>query len=347
MGMAKVIGGLADGRMRHSVVALFGEPEIAERLPASVGVYCMRAWSNEPALPWRLGRLIRRVRPTVIHARNWGAWPDTAAARLLGSPRAPLILSFHGLGKAGYMPLRRRMASWALARMATGLFTVSNQSKELMVARWGWPRHKVEVIPNGVDTGRFRPGDKVQNGQRVIVGTVGNLRPVKNHALLIQACADLVRRGVDLEVRIAGEGEERENLTSLAESLGMTDRVALVGRQEDVPGFLHGLDVFVLSSDSEQHPNALNEAMACGLACVATRVGCVEELLDEGRCGKIVPPGEQRPMADAIGRFASDASARRESGSAARRRACERYSVGTMLTAYDGLYERLSRCETR
>ena len=342
MGMAKVVSGLDDGRMRHSVVALTGELAIADRLPASVEVHCMHAWSNEPTLPIRLAGVIRRLRPTVIHARNWGAWPDTAAARLLASPRLPLLLSFHGLGKAGYMPRRRRLASWVLARMATRLLTNNNHSRELMVAKWGWPRQKVEVIPNGVDADRFCPGDKSQNGQRVIVGTVGNLRPVKNHAMLIHACGDLFRRGVDVEVRIAGEGEERENLMSLADSLGMKDRVALVGRVEDVPGFLKELDVFVLSSDSEQHPNALNEAMACGLACVATRVGCVDELLDEDRCGKIVPPGDREQMANAIGELISDRDLRKRLGAAARQRACDHYSLANMLAAYEELYRKLS-----
>ena len=342
LGMAKVVCGLNNGRMRHSVVALTGEPEIADRLPASAEVHCMHAWSNEPALPFRLARLIRRIRPTVVHARNWGAWPDTAAARLLARRKLPLILSFHGLGKAGYMPLRRRLASWVLARMATSLLAVSNQSKELMVAKWGWPCHKVDVIPNGVDTDRFAPAAKDRNGQRVIVGTVGNLRPVKNHALLVQACGDLVRRGVDLEVRIAGEGDERANLVSLAASLGLENRLQLAGRVEDVPGFLRNLDVFVLSSDSEQHPNALNEAMACGLACVATRVGCVDELLCEGRCGKIVSPGDRAQMAAAIGGLISSPSLKKEVGAVARRRACEGYSLQTMLNAYDRLYSRLS-----
>ncbi len=340
--MARVICGLRRNGVRHSIVCLKGEAEIAGVLPATVDIHCLHSRPNEPQLPLRMARLIRRIHPTVIHARNWGAWPDTAVGRLLAWPVVPLVLSFHGLGNAGFMPLRRRLASWMLARTATCLFTVSNQSKTLMVAKWGWPGRRVRVIPNGVDTDRFHPVDRSGRHGRIIVGTVGNLRPVKNHALLVRACGDLVRRGLDLEVRIAGEGEERENLVSLAKKLGLEDRLKLHGRVEDVPGFLHELDIFVLSSDSEQHPNALNEAMACGAACVSTRVGCVEELLDYGRCGRIVQPGDPAEMAAALGDLAKDPARRQRLGTAARQRACDHYSLKRMLAAYDDMYRQAS-----
>jgi len=274
--MARVISGLSDKGMEHSVACLKGEPQIASRLPGETEIHCLHSRPNEPQLPARLARLIRRIRPTVIHARNWGAWPDVAVGRLLAPPIVPLIFSFHGLGQAGYMPLRRRLASRALVRLTTCLFTLSEQSKRMLVTHWGWPEKRVNIIPNGVDTDRFRPAPAPRETDRFVVGTVGNLRPVKNHALLIRACAAAGRSGVDLELRIAGEGAEGTRLLALAESLGFADRLRLVGRIEEVPGFLNHLDLFVLSSDSEQHPNALNEAMACGLASVATRVGCAD-----------------------------------------------------------------------
>ena len=153
--MARVISGLTNSRMRHSVACLKEEPCIADRFPPATEIHCMNSRPNELRLPLRLARLISDIRPTLVHARNWGAWPDSAAACLLARGKTTLILSFHGLGKSNYMPLRRRLASAVLARMAGGLLTVSNQSKELMVAKWGWPRRKIEVIPNGVDTELF------------------------------------------------------------------------------------------------------------------------------------------------------------------------------------------------
>jgi len=342
--MARVICGLSGGEMRHSVVALREEAQIANRLPAGVPVYCMHARPNELRLPLRLARLMRRERPDVIHARNWGAWPDTVAAALLLRRRPPVVLSFHGLGRAGYMPWRRRAASFLLARAARALFTVSEQSKRLMVDRWGWPAAKTRVLPNGVDTKLFTPVERPEGQGPLVVGTVGNLRPVKNQAMLIAACGRLRVAGYDLELRIAGEGPERASLLEQAEAAGMAQHLTLTGRTDDVPGFLQQIDLFALTSDSEQHPNALNEAMACGLPCVATRVGCVDELLDAGHCGRIVAPGDTGALTDAIMELAAAPALRRDLGSRARQRACRHYSLEVMLAGYEKLYREVAGC---
>ncbi len=245
--------------------------------------------------------LIRKIRPDVIHARNWGAWPDMALGRLLATwPPLPFIFSFHGLGKAGYMPWRRRVASKVLVHFTPYLFTVSRQSRDLMVSKWGWPASAHRGDPQ---RRRYDPVLSLTpqpRANRLVIGSVGNLRTVKNHALILNACARLIQEGLDLEIRIAGEGDQREPLLRLADALGISDRLSLPGQIADIPGFLNGLDIFVLSSDSEQHPNALNEAMACGVASIATRVGCVEDLLDNGRCGIIIEPGDVDGLAVAI-----------------------------------------------
>ncbi|MDF1553860.1 MAG: glycosyltransferase [Deferrisomatales bacterium] len=338
LAVARVVSGLDDG-LRHSIACLKGEAEIADRLPRDIDIHFFHARPNEPQLPFRLAQLVRKLRPDVIHARNWGAWPDMALGRLLAWPWVPFIFSFHGLGRAGYMPWRRRAASKLMVRATTHLFTVSRQSRDLMVRHWGWPESRTEVIPNGVDTARFFPAP-APRGARLVVGSVGNLRTVKNHALILKACARLIEEGIDLELRIAGEGNQREPLTRLAEELGVTDRLQLPGRVEDIPAFLNGLDLFVLSSDSEQHPNALNEAMACGVAAVGTRVGCVEDLLDGGRCGRIVEPGDVDGMTAAIGELARDEGLRRELAQKGLEHVRAHYSLEVMLGRYRDLYLR-------
>ncbi len=336
--MARVISGLSGERMRHTVAALREEPEMADRLPAPVRVHVMLSPPNELRLPLRLARLIRQDRPDVIHARNWGAWPDTVAASLLVRPRVPVVLSFHGLGRAGFMPWRRRAASFLLARMAAALFTVSEESKRLMVGRWGWPAARTQVIPNGVDTSLFTPAERPDRDGPLVVGTVGNLRPVKNQAMLVEACGRMAAAGHDVALHIAGEGEERGRLLALAESAGLRGRLRLFGRVDDIPGFLRQLDLFALTSDSEQHPNALNEAMACGLPCVATRVGCVDELLDGGRCGRIVAPGDVTALTAALTDLAAEPALRQPLGRLVRERACRQYSLEVMLARYEALY---------
>ena len=340
--MAHVISGLTGDGMRHSIACLKGEPEIADRLPEATAIYCFHARPNELQLPFRLARLVQKLRPDVIHARNWGAWPDMALGRLFAWPFVPMIFSFHGLGEAGYMPWRRRMASKILVHAMTHLFTVSRQSRDMLMKHWGWPKDRTEVIPNGVDTRRLYPRHSPRR-DRLVIGSVGNLRTVKNHALILRACARLVAENVDLEIRIAGEGDQREPLTRLAESLGLSYRLQLNGLTEDVPGFLNGLDIFVLSSDSEQHPNALNEAMACGVASIATRVGCVEDLLDEGRCGRIIEPGDTDGLETALRELASDELLCRNFAEAGLKHVLSHYSLDMMIDQYRELYLRAAR----
>jgi glycosyltransferase involved in cell wall biosynthesis len=339
LAMARVISGLTNDRMRHSIVCLKGEAEIADMLPPETNIFCMHAKPNELKLPLRLASLVRKVRPDVIHSRNWGAWPDMCLGRILACrwPPVPFIYSFHGLGKAGYMPWRRRAASKIMVHVTSHLFTVSRQSRDLMVSQWGWPAKRTEVIPNGVDTSKFFPNPHPRK-DRLVIGSVGNLRAVKNHALILKACAKLAQQGNDLEIRIAGEGEEREPLLQLAQRLDLVGRLSLPGKISDVAGFLNDLDIFVLSSDSEQHPNALNEAMACGVASISTRVGCVEDLLDNGRCGKIIEPGDVEGLAMAIRDLSTSESLRESFSEAGLLQVRVAYSLEVMLKKYKDFY---------
>ena len=233
--------------------------------------------------------------------RNWGAWPDVALARLLVWPRVPLIFSFHGFARTGPLPLRRRLAFRVLSRVTTYLLTVCDPARHTLIEELGWPPRKVRVIPNGVDTTRFSPRSRgAAASGRFVIGCVGSLTAVKNHALAVRAFAALIRTGADAELRIAGEGPERTRLEGLARELGVAGRVSLPGHVEDVPEFLRQLDVFVLPSASEAHPNALLEAMSCGLPCVATNVGGVAEVLNRGRCGRLTPPGDPERLADSL-----------------------------------------------
>jgi len=342
LAMARVVNALTQAGMRHTIVCLKGEPILRDLVDPAVEIHCLRARPHDPLLPWRLRKFISRARPTVIHARNWSAWPDVALARMTSLPIVPLIFSFHGRDRSGPMPLRRRLAFWLLGRTTSCLLTVSAASKEFLVRHVRWPADRVQVIPNGVDTDIFKQRTARGDRPRAVIGSVGGLRRVKNYPLLIRACADLLKNGLDLELRIAGDGPEMGGLIELSKSLGIADRVGLLGHVTDVPGFLRDLDVFCLPSDSEQNPNALLEAMATGLPCVATRVGAVPELLDSGRCGLIVRPGDRPALADAIATLLSHKALCRRLGTASRRRVCQGYNLERMVAGYADLYTHLS-----
>ena len=271
LALARVIKGLSSEQFRHSIVCLKGEPELSEYLTDDVNIYSMHAKPNEPALILRLLRTLRKIRPDLIHARNWSAWPEVTLARMLYNYSIPVVFSFHGFDAAGRVPFRRRLISKILSMVTDQIFTVAEVSRTIMANSLGINAARISVIPNGIETGKFYP---VKTGKEhqgtMVIGSVGNLTPVKNHVLLVEACSELVRRGFNIKITIAGTGPEKEKIIALAESLGIRRCIELQGYVKDIPGFLNQLDIFVLSSLSEAHPNALLEAMACGLPKIRT-----------------------------------------------------------------------------
>jgi glycosyltransferase involved in cell wall biosynthesis len=302
----------------------------------------MHAKPRDVSLPFRLRKLIQELHPTIIHVRNWGAWPDVACARLLTCPAVPLIFSFHGLEHPGPPARHIRLAFRILSQMTTHLFTVSQATRRMLIEQIGLPPHRIAVIPNGVDVNALSPARKRQRTGTLVVGSTGGLKPVKNHDLLVRACATAADAALDLELHIAGEGAERTRIEQTAKELGFENRLHLLGRIDNVPEFLNGLDIFVLPSNSEAHPNALLEAMACGLPCIGTAVGGIPETLEFGQTGLVVPPRDRSGLANAILFLAKDDALRQRLGSAARERACSVYSLQEMLRSYDRLYRRVA-----
>ena len=348
LALARIVVGLAARGMMNSVVCLMGDETVPGLTDASVRIYRMHSTPGEVGLFLRLRKVIAEFRPTVINAWNWGAWPDVALARLLVLPRPALVFGFHGLtSPLGDLPLPRRLAMPVLARATTRLLTVSQAAAEVMSKMLKVPVSRIAVIPNGVDTERFSPSAERPVSKGVVVGTAGSLTPVKNQAMLVKACSALADRGLDVELRIAGEGPERDRLVQLAESRGLGRRMVLMGHVADVPAFLRELDIFVLPSLSEAHPNALLEAMACGLACIGTRVGGVPEVLEEGRCGLLVESGDTGGLVSAMAALAGDVNGRRELGVVARERVRRAYGLDKMIEAYAALYEGLARGSRR
>jgi hypothetical protein len=167
---------------------------------------------------------------------------------------------------------------------------------------------------------------------------VGRLYPIKDPVLLLRAVGRLVAEGLDVEVDFAGVGPLDGALVQLAAELGMPDRLHLTGRVEDVPGFLAKLDIFVLPSELEAHPNALLEAMAAGLPCIATEVGGVPEISDHGQACWMIPAKDEAGLAARIRELARDSARREALGRSARARVLAHYPESAMLDAYEALY---------
>ncbi|PYQ90844.1 MAG: hypothetical protein DMG02_08755 [Acidobacteria bacterium] len=198
------------------------------------------------------------------------------------------------------------------------------------------PPRKITIVPNGLDLEPFQR--RRQRGRRRTVVVVANLRREKGHDVLLHAAVDVLRQFPDVVFELVGGGPEREALQARARALNVAHAVTFAGHQDEVAGRLAAADLFVLPSRSEAFPNAVLEAMAAGLPIVASAVGGILELIDDGRTGLLAPVGDPHALADRIVRVMSDATLGERLGAAARAEAHSRYSFDRMVAAFEDVY---------
>jgi glycosyltransferase involved in cell wall biosynthesis len=206
-------------------------------------------------------------------------------------------------------------------------------------------------IANGVDTDHFKPmHDTMRSTTRtalglaaneVVFGCVASLNPVKRHVDLVQAFASVHQRNSRTRLLLIGDGSLKDSVREQVRSLGLDDVVTLLGSRPDVETVLPALDVAMLASSSEGMSNALLEAMSCGLPIIATAVGGNQQLVCEGRTGRLVPAFDPEAMAAAMLELADSPLTRRRFGAAGRERIEQSFSLGSMAQSYDCLYRRL------
>jgi sugar transferase (PEP-CTERM/EpsH1 system associated) len=349
-GVVNVINATHD-QVRHTVVTMTGLGPLSQRLPASVAVQCIgkRAGVDLGAV-FRLSQLLRRLRPDVVHSRNWGAFDTVVAARLAGL--GTVVHGEHGREAAdpqGLDPRRNRLRR-ILAPLVSRFVTVSFDLRRWLIATVRIPVHKVVTIHNGVDANRFSPGDPTEAREALglpaaatVVGTIGRLDPVKDQASLITAFAGLAGSGSSHVLAVVGEGPSRPALENEIRGRGLSDRVRLFGERRDVPTVLRALDVFVLPSRAEGMSNTILEAMATGLPVVATQVGGTPELVEPDVTGRLVPPGDPNALGAALRAYVDDPYLRRLQGKAGRERVLQHFSLDRMAQAHVGLYNSLCR----
>ena len=198
------------------------------------------------------------------------------------------------------------------------------------------PANKIRVIANGLDLDRHARRVHRRTLRHVVV--VANLRPEKGHAVLIDAAAAVLRQFPDATFHVVGSGPEHRALMARADDRGVAQAFFFLGHQEDVAARLAAADIFVLPSRSEAFPNAVLEAMAAGMPIVASGVGGILELIDDGRSGLLVPAGDPDALARGICRLMTDSPLAARLGDAALGKA-EGYSFDRMVAAFDSLYQ--------
>ena len=212
----------------------------------------------------------------------------------------------------------------------------------------------VETLYHGLDIAsveRWKSEDGVRDGLGIdadapVVGTIANFRPQKRHSVLLEA-ADLVRKRIpNVRFLFVGQGPMEDQVKKRAWQMGLKDTVVFAGYRTDVPQVLASLDVFALSSGWEGLSIALLEAMACGLPAVASRVGGVSEVIEDGKSGLLVPPDDPHSMADEIIRMLGNRSLAEKLGAEARLRA-RRFDIRATVRREEAVYAELLAMNSR
>lgn len=349
-----LIGGLAQKGFSSSVVALRDGPVDEEIRALGVPVEALGV-SGFRALPGalqRLARVTRAFRPDLV--QGWMYHGNLAAsfARRWASPQARLLW---GVRQSLY-DLRRekaltRQAIRASAWMSTGVQAIvyNSHTARAQHEAAGFAAARGCVIDNGFDTEGFRPDPAARRAVRdmlgltestPLIGLIARYHPMKGHAVFLQAAALLAQRRPDVHFLLVGKEVSPDNkaLAASFSAPALAGRVHCLGERSDVPLLTAALDI-ASSSWGEAFPNAIGEAMSCGVPVVATEVGDVRRIA--GEAGIVISPGDVEGLARAWEALLDDPARRRKMGEAGRRRVQAQFSVEAMAERYRALYEEL------
>jgi len=302
---------------------------------------------------WRIFSLIKREKPHIVHTHTAKAGAlGRLAARLAGVPI--IIHTFHGHTFYGYFSDREASRYIRIERFLSlftdRIITVSHRGMmDLLKYRIAKPE-KILHIPLGLELEKFLDCEKYRGNLRrefgleagdLLVGIVARLVPIKGHTYFLEAARIVLEKRPEVKFLIVGDGELRKELEGYAEKLGIAGSVFWTGFRRDLPAVYADIDLVVLSSLNEGLPVAIIEAMSAAKPVVATDVGGVRELVQDGETGIIVPPEDSRALAGAIIEMLSNPGRMEEMGRIARKLAYPKYSIKRLLTDIENLYEEL------
>lgn len=333
---------------RCQVVCLFERGTLAGELDA-LGIPVLACGKHRGVDLRALARARRYVvahGSGILHTHNAAAHYHAVLATLGLGLRT--INSRHGMGALDAATRRERLYRWSLRRTCV-VATVCEAARRELERAGGWPgATRLVAVPNGIDIGRFAERDE-QARERLaatlglplhtrLVGTVGRLNRIKDHAGLLQAFARLRDDAPDAALIVVGDGELRGELAALAATPVLAGRVHLLGDRGDVADLLRAFDLFVLSSRSEGYSIALLEACASALPIVATDVGGNAEIVQAGRNGLLVPAGDSLALAAALRELLADPPRARAMGQIGLDWVRQAGSLAAMAARYEHLY---------
>ena len=303
--------------------------------------------SNDLGAIWALARLMRRRRVQVVQSFLYSrASLYARLAALLVS--VPVVIAAE-MGPVGERSLKKRLADRFLSLVTDHFVALSKATKVQTTALQSVASKRVSVIYPGVDPSQFTargPGDDLRRSLSIapdapVIGVVARLDPVKGHVHLLDAIPQVLTRFPGSRLLIVGTGSAEGKLVQRVASLGLSKAVIFTGARRDIPQLLKAMDLFVLPSLHEGFGFALLEAMACCLPVVATEVGGIPEVVQDGQTGLLVPPADPSALAEAIIRLLEDETTRTAMGRAGHDRVMARFTVQRTAEETERLYERL------
>ena len=293
---------------------------------------------------WRLYKLLRRERPSILHSCLFHA---NFLGRIVGQlARVPVIITSRRNVEIGG-PWRERLKRWTVS-LDDKIVAVCAAARQAEIERAGAPPEKVVTIYNGIE-----PNDYTVNARQTIrrefdvppsaklLGTVGRMHPQKGHVYLLTALRRVRERFPDARLLVVGDGRLRAQLQSQVHEQQLEDGVTFTGVRSDIPEILSALDLFVLPSLWEGLPNVILEAMAAGLPVVATAVGGAPELVADGQTGLLVPPAQAEALEQAIMQMLENPAQAKNMGQAGHERVLTHFSLAQTVAATTALYDEL------
>jgi glycosyltransferase involved in cell wall biosynthesis len=287
-----------------------------------------------------LRELVARSEADVVHAHGFKA--DVYAYLAMRRTEVPLVSTCHTWYDTDWLvTLYGKIDRMVLRRFARVVAVSDEVRRQLLAA--GASEDRVSIVRNGIDLRPFEnvtPALRVEMGagDTAIVGLIGRLANSKGVDLYIEAAARVLSHGVKAQFVVVGEGPDQEMLARKIDDMNLNGQAILLGRRDDMPAVYASLDIMVSASRQEGLPMAILEGMASGLPLVATSVGEVPTVVNEGRTGLLVPPEDADALATAIEKLLNNPAERVRMGTAGRERICEEYSAERMAEDYLRVY---------
>lgn len=244
---------------------------------------------------------------------------------------------------------KKAFSKWVYSHLVDYVCVNAAIIREIIVREWNVPWTKVTFIPNGIDLQKcfmaVSRRDEIRarlgcGSSEVLLGLVATLRPIKGIEYAIMATHLLINSGINVRLAIVGDGPERELLQQIAREKGCADHVLFLGFHPNPLEVIPAFDIAILSSLTEGFPQAVLEYMACGKAVVATAVGDLPQLIQNGETGFLIPPRDAKALAEAIMVLILNKNLRDAIGQRAREKVEREYSLSTMITRYKEIYQR-------